>query len=119
VLADRERIGQLFSNLLRNSLRYTDAGGRLEIRVIEKNGFVEIQFNDSEPTVPVDDLPKLFDRLFRVEASRSRDTGGAGLGLAICKNIVEAHQGIIRAGKSEYNGLQILIELPLSNELYS
>jgi two-component system sensor histidine kinase BaeS len=119
ILADRDRIGQLFSNLLTNSLRYTDAGGRLQIRVIEKVGIVEIQFNDSEPAVPVADLPKLFDRLYRVESSRNRDTGGAGLGLAICKNIVEAHQGAIRAGKSEYNGLQIAIELPLSDKLYS
>jgi two-component system sensor histidine kinase BaeS len=114
VLADMDRIGQLFSNLLTNSLRYTEEGGRLEIRIMEQAGNVEIQFNDSEPGVATDDIPKLFDRLFRVESSRSRGTGGTGLGLAICKNIVDAHQGTITAGKSPYNGLQIKVELPLA-----
>lgn len=114
ILADRDRLGQLFSNLLTNSLRYTDSGGKLEIKVIIKQGFVEIQFNDTAPSAPDEDLPKLFDRLYRVESSRNRVTGGSGLGLAICKNIVEAHQGAISATKSPYDGLQITIELPLN-----
>ena len=113
VLADRDRFGQLFANLLTNSLRYTDAGGKLEIKVIEKVAQVEIQFNDTEPSVPDVEIPRLFDRLYRVESSRSRETGGTGLGLAICKNIVEAHQGHISAWRSPYDGLQITIELPL------
>ncbi len=113
ILADRDRFGQLFANLLTNSLRYTDAGGKLEIKVIEKGNQVEIQFNDTEPSVPDVEIPRLFDRLYRVESSRSRETGGTGLGLAICKNIVEAHQGHISAWRSPYDGLQITIELPL------
>lgn len=113
VLADLDRFGQLFANLLTNSLRYTDAGGKLEIKVIEKAEQVEIQFNDTEPSVPDVEIPRLFDRLYRVESSRSRETGGTGLGLAICKNIVEAHQGHISAWRSPYDGLQITIELPL------
>ncbi len=113
--ADRDRFGQLFSNLLTNSLRYTDSGGKLEIRVIEKPHQVEIQFNDTEPSVPDGEIPRLFDRLYRVESSRSRETGGTGLGLAICKNIVEAHQGTISAWRSPFDGLQITIELPLAS----
>lgn len=112
--ADRDRLGQLFSNLLTNSLRYTENGGKLEIKVIEKADLVEIQFNDTEPSVPDEEMPRLFDRLYRVESSRSRETGGTGLGLAICKNIVEAHQGTISAWRSPYDGLQITIELPLA-----
>jgi two-component system sensor histidine kinase BaeS len=114
VLGDRDRFGQLFANLLTNSLRYTDTGGKLEIKVIEKPEQVELQFNDTEPSVPDAEIPRLFDRLYRVESSRSRETGGTGLGLAICKNIVEAHQGSISAWRSPYDGLQITIELPLA-----
>jgi len=112
VHADRDRFGQLFANLLTNSLRYTDNGGKLEIKVIEKADLVEIQFNDTAPGVSDSEIPRLFDRLYRVESSRSRETGGTGLGLAICKNIVEAHQGTISAWRSPYDGLQIVIELP-------
>jgi two-component system, OmpR family, sensor histidine kinase BaeS len=113
VLADQDRLGQLFSNLLTNSLRYTEENGILEITVSHNSRHVLIQFNDSEPTVSDNDIVKLFDRLFRVESSRSRVTGGTGLGLAICKNIVEVHQGTITATKSPRGGLQINIELPL------
>ena len=113
VLADEDRIGQLFANLLTNSLRYTEENGKLEINVRQKTKSVEIEFNDSVPAVSDEDMPRLFDRLFRVESSRSRVTGGTGLGLAICKNIVEAHQGSISATSSPYGGLQIKIELPL------
>lgn len=112
--ADRDRLGQLFANLLTNSLRYTDSGGKLEVRIIEKPDIVEIQFNDTAPGVPDEEISRLFDRLYRVESSRSRETGGTGLGLAICKNIVEAHQGTIQARHSPYEGLQIIIELPLA-----
>jgi two-component system sensor histidine kinase BaeS len=114
VLADQDRIGQLFSNLLTNSLRYTEENGKLEINVKEIAGSVLIQFNDSAPSVADEDIIKLFDRLFRVDSSRSRVTGGTGLGLAICKNIIEAHLGEITAEKSPLGGLQINIKLPLA-----
>ena len=70
---------------------------------------------DSTPGVSQQDLPKLFERLYRVESSRSRASGGAGLGLAICKNIVEAHEGTITAEASSLGGLQINITLPLAS----
>jgi two-component system sensor histidine kinase BaeS len=114
VLADQDRIGQLFSNLLTNSLRYSEENGKLEINVKEIAGSVLIQFNDSAPSVADEDIIKLFDRLFRVDSSRSRVTGGTGLGLAICKNIIEAHLGEITAEKSPLGGLQINIKLPLA-----
>lgn len=107
--ADSERLFQLISNLLSNSLRYTDANGETRIGVSATGKELVLCFEDSAPAVPEEDLPRLFDRLFRVENSRSRETGGTGLGLAICRNIVEAHGGQITASLSELGGLKIQI----------
>ncbi len=112
--ADPDRLSQLFRNLIQNSLRYTDAGGRLEIAVSRSADRVVIDFSDSAPGVPADALPQLFERFYRVEASRNRAHGGAGLGLAICRNIVEAHDGRIEARPSPLGGVSIHIELPVS-----
>jgi two-component system sensor histidine kinase BaeS len=72
-------------------------------------------FSDSGPGVAEHELPKLFDRFYRVESSRNRHLGGAGLGLAICSNIVEAHNGTITAQSSPLKGLAIRIEFPVSS----
>jgi two-component system sensor histidine kinase BaeS len=116
IFADRERLHQLFANLLDNSLNYTSAGGQLEIIVRSGQGTIEIDFQDSAPEVPAQDLGRLFDRLYRVEGSRSRHSGGAGLGLAICRTIVEAHEGTIEALPSPLGGVLISMALPLTGE---
>jgi len=112
ILADPDRLQQLFTNLLTNSLRYTDEGGELTIKIHKEKGKVFIDFQDSEPGVNEEELPMLFERLFRLESSRNRETGGAGLGLSICRNIVEAHEGTISALRSPIGGLWIKIEFP-------
>ncbi|MDD2308102.1 MAG: ATP-binding protein [Desulfuromonadaceae bacterium] len=112
VFGDKERLQQLFSNLLGNSLKYTDGGGTLKITLRRESGIVALDFMDSTPGVPPSELKLLFERLYRVESSRNRSTGGAGLGLAICRNIVEAHGGKITAESSPFGGLWIRIELP-------
>ena len=114
ILADQERLQQLFANLLENSLRYTEPGGRLEVRTENSDSQLVIHFLDSEPGVAEGDLKNLFDRLYRVESSRNRAVGGAGLGLSICRNIVEAHGGNIEAKQSPHGGLWINISLPLN-----
>jgi two-component system sensor histidine kinase BaeS len=111
--ADRERLSQLFTNLLENSLRYTDKGGILEVGMKVSNDFIIIEFQDSNPGVSEKDLEKLFDRFYRVEASRNRTYGGAGLGLTICKNIVDAHEGLISAHPSPLGGIRIQISIPI------
>ena len=113
VFADEARLGQLFTNLLQNSLRYTDTGGRVRVSCERRDGKVMIDLQDTEPGVPPDALPHLFERLFRVEGSRSRESGGAGLGLAICRNIVDAHDGTIVAESSPMGGLLVRVTLPL------
>ncbi len=112
VFADGERLNQLFANMLENSLRYTEPGGELIIGLAFTEGHVTIEFQDSSPGVPEEELDRLFERLYRVDGSRSRTSGGAGLGLAISKNIVEAHEGTISAHHSPLGGLLIRIAFP-------
>ena len=109
VFADAQRLTQLFTNLLENSLRYTDDGGQLDIKVETHADRVILDFSDSAPGVPEDALDKLFERLYRVDKSRSRALGGAGLGLAICRNIVEAHEGNLSAYHASLGGLGVKV----------
>jgi len=113
IFADPGRLHQLFDNLLDNALKYTDRGGELAVRLECRGGLAMVELADSFPGVTAEELERLFDRLYRVENSRNRALGGAGLGLAICKNIVEAHEGSIRALPSPQGGVLICIELPL------
>lgn len=112
---DPDRLSQLFRNLFNNTLRYTEAPGKLEVHASREDRKLELEFLDSAPAVPEADLPHLFERFFRVEVSRSRASGGAGLGLALCREIVEAHNGRILARPSPLGGLAVLIELPLDS----
>src|SRR5664280_1407569 len=115
IYADPDRLSQLYRNLLTNSANYTVNNGQLAITISRKADKLVLNFYDSEPGVPESELPKLFDRFYRVESSRNRHHGGAGLGLAICSNIVEAHNGTIQAQSSPLKGLAIRIELPISS----
>lgn len=114
VFGDPERIHQLFTNLFDNALKYTDPGGTIAVRLTCQEGHVIIDMEDSAPGVPPGELDRLFERLYRVETSRNRAAGGAGLGLAICRNIVEAHAGAIDARPSSLGGLWIRVTLPLT-----
>ncbi len=109
---DERRLRQLFNNLFENSCRYTDAGGRLRIQAARGPEGTVIDVQDSGPGVTPEQLPRLFERFFRGEASRNRRTGGAGLGLSICQRIVEAHEGRIEAKPSPLGGLWVQVVLP-------
>jgi two-component system sensor histidine kinase BaeS len=113
LFADVARLQQLFANLFDNALNYTDAGGEVAIRLSVDGRMALVEVEDSAPGVAEGDLDRLFDRLYRVESSRNRSAGGAGLGLAICRNIVEAHAGGIAARQSALGGVVIRVELPL------
>lgn len=117
VYADNNRMRQVFINLLENSLRYTDKGGKLRFSIEKSPTAVVLRFDDSHPGIPEEQMPKVFDRFFRVESSRSRELGGSGLGLAICKTIIEAHSGSINASKSDLGGIRIEIVLPTARGL--
>jgi len=113
ILADPDRLTQLFSNLLENTLRYVNAPGTLKISHHCTAKRLTLTFEDSGPGVPEESLPHLFDRLYRVDKSRSRSRGGSGLGLSICKSIVENLGGDIRAANAPSGGLRLEIVLPL------
>ena len=114
LLADASRLQQLFSNLLENAVRYTDVNGTLRISVGVDRDTVRIDFLDSGPGVSADQLPRLFERFYRGESSRNREQGGAGLGLAICRSIANAHDGSLVADHSPYGGLWLILRLPRS-----
>ena len=114
VRADVHRLGQLVMNLLENSLRYTDPEGTLQVRLARQDNRAVLDWQDSKPGVPAEALPRLFDRLYRVEHSRARASGGSGLGLAIARSIADAHGGHIDASASPLGGVRILVQLPLS-----
>jgi two-component system sensor histidine kinase BaeS len=112
--ADGDRLKQVFSNILENTLRYAEMPGTVRISGHCTEQTLTICFEDSGPGVPPETLKRLFDRLYRVDSSRSRELGGSGLGLAICKQIVEAHGGRIVAESSGLGGLSIKIRFPLT-----
>ncbi|MCK5202739.1 MAG: PAS domain-containing sensor histidine kinase, partial [Desulfobacterales bacterium] len=108
------RLQQLFSNLLENTLRYADSPGTLKIWQERTENRLVLYFEDSGPGVPEEALARLFDRLYRVDKSRSRTRGGSGLGLSICQSIANALGGKIRAANAVSGGLRIEIELPMA-----
>jgi len=112
ILADPQRMRQLLHNLLENSCRYTWHGGTLRLKLMAEENKAVLLLEDSEPGVEAGDLEQLFDRFYRVDASRARVRGGSGLGLSICRTIVEAHHGEISAQRSSLGGLAIRVVLP-------
>ncbi|WP_413507935.1 two-component system sensor histidine kinase BaeS [Serratia proteamaculans] len=118
LFGDPDRLNQLFNNLLENSLRYTDADGKLEIGVEPLPGHLRIYWQDSAPGVNDEQLARIFERFYRTEGSRNRASGGSGLGLSICQNIVEAHNGTIYAQHSPLGGVRITVEFatPVMNK---
>jgi len=113
IWADETRINQLIDNLINNSFKYTQAPGVINISLTKTAAQVILTISDSFPSVPDDSMTKLFEHLYRIESSRNRKTGGSGLGLALCKKIMSAHQGTIEATHSEFGGLEIRCTFPL------
>ncbi|MCU0519095.1 MAG: ATP-binding protein [Anaerolineae bacterium] len=112
VLADYVRLTQVLNNILGNALRYLPGGTTMHVTLEARDGGVVACFADNGPGIPESDLPRLFDRFWRREPSRSRDSGGSGLGLAIAQQIIEAHGGRIGANPTPGGGLTLSFWLP-------
>ncbi len=112
VLADREAIHQVFSNLIDNALKYGASGGRIVLGARTVPRAVEFSVRDFGAGIASEHLPRLFERFYRVDKARSRESGGTGLGLAIAKHIMLAHGGSIRAESELAHGAIFLFTLP-------
>ena len=95
-----------------NAVKYTDAGGRVDVSVRKEHRKAIITVSDNGPGIPSEALPHVFDRFYRVDEARSRESGGTGLGLAIARHIVEAHSGTIDVESKIREGTVVTVELP-------
>ena len=114
VALDARHVGRVLTNLVDNALRHTPPHGCVEVSARREGDAVRVDVVDTGEGIAADDLPRLFDRFYRGEKSRSREHGGAGLGLAISKGIVEAHGGAIWAERVQPHGARFSFTLPLA-----
>ena len=115
VEGDLSRLKQVAVNLLDNAIKYTPGGGNVEIAVDVKGANAVLEVSDDGIGIPREALPLVFDRFYRVDKARSRDSGGAGLGLSIVKSICTAHRGKVSVESKEGKGSRFTVELPLAS----
>lgn len=113
---DADRLKQVFFNLMTNAILYTQEGGHIEIRAFEKSDRVIVEVEDNGIGMEPDELPRIFERFYRVDKARSRNSGGTGLGLAIVKHIIEAHDGEIFVKSKANEGTTFTVSLKKQNE---
>jgi len=111
IFVDRTALGQILSNLLENALRYTSRG-TIAVSTSPASGGVNVSVSDTGSGIPADHLPRIFERFYRADSGRARQSGGTGLGLAIVRHLVEAHRGRIQARSTEGRGTTITMFFP-------
>ena len=119
VEADATRIGQVLRNLLNNAMEFTPRGGEVSVTAYTRERFVDVEVHDTGPGIAPEHLPYVFERFYRVDPSRTRSTGGAGLGLTIVKSLVEAHGGRVWATSTPGAGSTFGFGLPCAPQSVS
>jgi two-component system OmpR family sensor kinase len=114
IVGDRLRLRQLFLNLIDNAIKYTPEGGKVTLVLERQNGSAVFRVSDTGIGIPEADLPRIFDRFYRVDKARSREMGGTGLGLSIAKWIAELHRGTISVNSEVLKGSVFTVTLPLN-----
>ncbi len=117
VCCDSEAVSQILSNLLDNAIKYTPAGGKITVGAKLVGPMVEFFVRDTGAGIPEEDLPRLFERFYRVDKARSRELGGTGLGLSIVKHLVAAHNGGIRVESAVGQGSTFYFTLPVDEAI--
>lgn len=112
----KDRVQQMILNLMSNAIAYTPEGGTVTVNITERETAVQISVQDTGIGIAEKDLPRLFERFYRVDKARSRHSGGTGLGLAIVKHLVESHNGKITVESEEGRGSIFTIELPIEQK---
>jgi len=115
VMGDAMRLKQVIVNLVDNAIRYTPDGGKIDVRLRTEDGQATLVVSDTGIGIPMQSLPLVFDRFFRTDQARSRESGGTGLGLAIVKAICGAHDGTISIESVEGKSTTLRITLPVLN----
>jgi two-component system phosphate regulon sensor histidine kinase PhoR len=113
VEADADRLSQVFVNLIDNAIRHTPSGGRVKVELDARGSDAVVRVRDNGAGIPYRDLPRIFERFYVVDRSRTRESGGSGLGLAIVKGIVDAHGGSISAESTLGRGTTVTIRIPI------
>lgn len=114
VRGDPGRLTQVLVNLLENSIRYTNKGGQIVATLVIDGAYAKMVVEDTAPGVPAGQHDAIFERLHRVDEARTRERGGSGLGLSICRALVKAHGGTIDASPSKLGGIKMTVMLPLN-----
>jgi two-component system sensor histidine kinase SenX3 len=113
VLGDRRQLVSAVFNLLENAVKYSDDGSRVEVRVVTDGTTVDVAVADEGVGIPTRDLERVFERFYRVDRARSRDTGGTGLGLAIVRHVAANHGGEVTVTSHEGEGSTFVLRLPI------
>jgi signal transduction histidine kinase len=116
LFADRTKLTQVLSNLLDNAIKFTPQNGEINVSLAAREEQIYLYIRDSGIGIPEEHLDKIFNRFYQVDQARSPEAGGAGLGLQICKRIIDAHGGSIEAGNNKDRGITVTVRLPASSK---
>lgn len=116
IFVDKDKIEQVFQNILSNANKYTPKGGKISVDLSYTDKMVSITFKDTGIGIPKEDLPRIFERFYRVDKTRSREMGGTGLGLSIAQEIVQAHDGEIHIDSEPGHGTCVTVSLPTMSQ---
>lgn len=109
------RIEQVLTNLIDNAINYSDRGGQITVSIVSKGKYIQLTVSDTGIGIPAEDLERIFERFYRVDKARSRNSGGTGLGLSIVKNLVHNMGGTISVKSQVGKGSRFIVTLPVKN----